>query len=385
MSIFLIIYIFIIGLLVGSFANVVIFRLPEGRSVVFPRSACGSCQRNLGVIDLIPVFSWLFLRGKCRTCDAKISIRYPLVELGMGIGFALLAIFFPILRYGVQTLAPLLLLFAVLLIIAMIDIDTMLLPDVLIMPSILIALLATFFYHAEAGLPHFTMALQGAGAAAGILVLINRVGGLVLRRFADTKERLPIGMDHVNLAALGGALGGWWLGLALALLSVLLNLVSKRIWRLPEPILYVLWVSALALSIYNPLGIQQVLLGTVVAAGWVALLAGAYWWILELSMDAETKAAYEADVENDPAADEPVAMGFGDVKLMGVIGAMLGVSASIVGILFAIILGAVGGIIGRFLGGDKMIPFAPYLVLGAWIALLVAHPFITWYLQLLGL
>lgn len=385
MSIFLIIYIFIIGLLVGSFANVVIFRLPEGRSVVFPRSACGSCERKLGIIDLVPVFSWLFLRGKCRSCASTISIRYPLVELGMGIGFALLAFFFPIMRYGVLTLAPLLLLFAVLFIIAMIDIDTMLLPDVLIMPSILIALLATFFYHPEAGLPNLSTALLGAGAAAGILVLINRVGGLVLRRFADTKERLLIGMDQVNFAALGGAIGGWWLGLALALLSVLLNLFSKRIWRVPEPILYGLWVLALGLSVYNPLGIQQVLLGTVVAAGWVALLAGAYWWLLELSMDAATKAAYEVDLENDPAADEAVAMGFGDVKLMGVIGAMLGVSASIVGILFAIILGAVGGIIGRLLGGDKMIPFAPYLVLGAWLALLVAQPFIAWYLNLLAL
>lgn len=387
MNLFIIIYSFIFGLLVGSFANVVIFRLPAGRSVVRPRSACGSCGRSLTAIDLVPVFSWLFLAGKCRTCKAPISIRYPLVELAMGLGFAGLAIAFPVFDYGLRTLVPLCILFAILFIAAMIDFDTLILPDVLTIPALIFALLASFAYHPASGLPNWLEALQGAGVAAGVIALINRVAGLVLRRFADTKERLFLGMDQINLAALGGALGGWWLGFALAAASLLLNRVTKKIWRLPEGIIYALWLAALLFAINsNPwLSLNIALRDSCLAAGWVTIVALSYWWLVELRMDDAQKAAYERELENDPAAEEPVAMGLGDTKLMGVLGAMLGVQASLVAILIAVIVGAVIGVVGRIFGGDRVIPFGPSLVIGGMIALLAAKPLIAWYLHLLGI
>ena len=76
---------FVLGLCVGSFLNVVIWRLPRGGSVVLPPSHCPRCEMQLGARDLVPVASWLFLRGACRGCRSRISVRYPVVELGTGL------------------------------------------------------------------------------------------------------------------------------------------------------------------------------------------------------------------------------------------------------------------------------------------------------------
>ncbi|MEQ1878713.1 MAG: prepilin peptidase, partial [Bdellovibrionia bacterium] len=87
------------GALLGSFGNVVIYRLPKNESVVTPRSRCGSCSKQIAFYDNIPIFSWFILRGKCRNCGAKYSFRYPFVELLMGSLFAGLFLF-----YGFQWL-----------------------------------------------------------------------------------------------------------------------------------------------------------------------------------------------------------------------------------------------------------------------------------------
>src|SRR5271167_891102 len=78
----------ILGLAVGSFLNVVIYRVPRGESVVSPRSSCPSCGTPIGELDNIPVVSWLLLRGRCRHCQSPISPRYPLVELSCAALFA---------------------------------------------------------------------------------------------------------------------------------------------------------------------------------------------------------------------------------------------------------------------------------------------------------
>lgn len=82
----------VLGLLVGSFLNVVIHRVPAGRSVVTPPSACQECGARIRWHDNMPLVSWLVLRGRCRDCGARISARYPLVELGTGVAFALVAL-----------------------------------------------------------------------------------------------------------------------------------------------------------------------------------------------------------------------------------------------------------------------------------------------------
>ena len=78
----------VVGALIGSFLNVVIYRVPLKRSIVSPASACGTCGRPVRAYDNIPVISWLVLRGRCRDCGSRISVRYPLVELGGAVFFA---------------------------------------------------------------------------------------------------------------------------------------------------------------------------------------------------------------------------------------------------------------------------------------------------------
>lgn len=88
--ILLYIIIFIFGIVVGSFVNVLIYRIPKNENIVVVNSHCMSCGHKLGWYDLVPLFSWIFLRGKCRYCKAKISIQYPLVEMINGFGYVLI-------------------------------------------------------------------------------------------------------------------------------------------------------------------------------------------------------------------------------------------------------------------------------------------------------
>lgn len=87
--VFIYIYLFILGSILGSFYNVVGLRVPQNQSIIRPRSYCTSCGRTLTALDMVPVFSWLFLRGKCRKCGAKVSFVYPVMELSTGLLFML--------------------------------------------------------------------------------------------------------------------------------------------------------------------------------------------------------------------------------------------------------------------------------------------------------
>jgi leader peptidase (prepilin peptidase)/N-methyltransferase len=121
----------VLGLLIGSFLNVVIWRVPRGESIVRPPSHCPRCETPIAPRDNIPLISWLLLRGRCRHCGARISARYPLVELATGALFVAFAI-----RFGVhpETVA-FLYLAAVGIALAMIDFDVKRLPDALTLPS----------------------------------------------------------------------------------------------------------------------------------------------------------------------------------------------------------------------------------------------------------
>ncbi|HEX7167519.1 MAG TPA: prepilin peptidase [Acidimicrobiales bacterium] len=114
----------LLGLLVGSFLNVVIHRVPANESIVHPRSRCPKCGTQLSSLDNVPVLSWLILRGKCRTCSEPISARYPLVELLTAVLFAATA-----LRFGADAALPaFLVLVASLVALSAIDLDTFTLP-----------------------------------------------------------------------------------------------------------------------------------------------------------------------------------------------------------------------------------------------------------------
>ncbi len=360
------------GALIGSFANVVIYRLPRGESVVFPGSRCPTCRHELGALELVPVLSWVALGARCRSCKNGISARYPLVESLVALGFFALALRYPPETLGF-TVLPLLALFVLLVILSAIDIDTHLLPDALTFPALAVALVGALFYAPESGLPTLTGALYGACLGAGTLVLLNRVGALLLRRLGDTRERLwPVGMDQVNVAALSGMFG-WPFGLVGAATSLAVNVVTRRTLRLPEPPLYGLWlVAVIMLSVLLPDPLMAIS-GSLVAAGGAALVGAFYWWLRE-----------PEPAEEPPDNDEPVAMGFGDVKLAGVLGATLGAQNLLLALLLAFLSGAVGGLIGKALGQGRVVPFGPYLVLGAMAALVYGTPLVSWYLGLLG-
>jgi leader peptidase (prepilin peptidase)/N-methyltransferase len=137
----------IFGALIGSFLNVVIYRIPAGKSIVAPPSSCSSCGARIRPFDNIPVLSWFILRGECRDCHARISARYPVVELGTAVFFAVVALW---VFWGEETsltssstalITQLLLLVAFLYLasvsmaLALIDLDTHTLPNKIVLPA----------------------------------------------------------------------------------------------------------------------------------------------------------------------------------------------------------------------------------------------------------
>lgn len=247
----------LVGLLIGSFLNVVVHRVPRGESVVSPPSACPRCGTPISPRDNVPVLSWLLLRGRCRSCQEPISRRYPLVEAATGGLFALMA-----LRFGLDPALPAYLyLAAVGIALAMIDLDVFRLPDALTLPS------------------------------------------------------YPVGLALLGVAALVDGRGHDWLR---ALIS-----------------------AAIAFAFYF--------------AVWFAYPAG---------------------------------MGFGDVKLSGVVGLYLGwLSYGVLaaGLFLGFLLGAVGsiGLVAlRGAGRKTKVPFGPFMLLGALVALFVGEWLVAGYLSL---
>lgn len=250
----------LIGLLIGSFLNVVIHRVPAGESIVSPPSRCPGCGSLISPRDNIPVVSWLLLRGRCRTCHEPISARYPLVELLTAVMFALMA-----WRFGLAwDLPAYLYLAAVGVALAAIDLDTKRLPNVIVLPSY---------------------------PVAAVLFLLPAV----LEGQWD---------DYLRAVAGAAALFGVFFLLAL---------------------------------IY------------------------------------------------------PAGMGFGDVKLAGVLGAYLawlGWAALVVGGFLGFALGAVVGVammVAGRAGRRTALPFGPFMLLGALLAIFLAEPLSQWYLGLVGL
>lgn len=250
----------LLGLAIGSFLNVVIWRVPRGESVVNPPSACPSCGRAIEPRDNVPVVSWLVLGGQCRHCHERISARYPLVELGTAVLFVVVA-----LRFGLSWELPAFLyLAAITVALALIDIDVHRLPNAIVLPS----------YPVAGVLLVAAALLQGDPGAALRAVL----GGLALYAF-------------------------------------------------------------------------------------YFLLAFIY----------------------------PAGMGFGDVKLAGVLGLYLGYlgwAEVVVGGFLGFVVGGLGGvvlIVLRRAGRKSKIPFGPYMLVGAWVAVLAGGALVDWYLGVSGL
>lgn len=178
-----------VGLAIGSFLNVVIYRVPKGESIVRPRSACPNCSTPIANRDNVPLLSWLLLRGRCRTCGHPISIRYPIVEAATAVLFAGVAA-----RFGaVPQLPAYLVLVAGLLALACIDVEQRLLPKVIV--YVLFALLAALLLAASAGTGRWSaLGVAAAGAVGwfGLFWAINRVDPRLLG-FGDVRLALVLG------------------------------------------------------------------------------------------------------------------------------------------------------------------------------------------------
>lgn len=193
------------GLLVGSFLNVVIYRLPRGKSVVWPASACGSCGRELRWFENVPVLSWVVLGAKCARCKAPISVQYPLVELTTAVLFVLVTWLTPV---G-PLLAARLLFVCALVVLFGIDLEHQLLPNVITLPGVVVGVIFSLVNP-----PGLRDSLIGVVLGGGVLYAIA-AGYYVWRR----EEGL--GMGDVKMLAMIGAFLGWQ--------AVLLTLVLSSI------------------------------------------------------------------------------------------------------------------------------------------------------------
>jgi leader peptidase (prepilin peptidase)/N-methyltransferase len=264
------------GALIGSFLNVVIYRVPRGESVVSPPSACPRCGHPIRGIDNIPILSWLILRGRCRDCSAPISLRYPLVELATALFFA------------------------------------------------------------------------GVGWWVGVKFLA-----------ADTRASFSVIVVVLILIAF----------LYLAAVSMALALIDFDTHRLPNPIVLPAYI------------VGAVLLGT------AALLAGDLERLLGTGIGlAAMWLAYFL-----MAVLYPGGMGFGDVKLAGVLGLFLGWlgwGPLIVGSFSAFLLGGVFALVllaSRRVTRKGGIPFGPWMLVGAWVGIFAGDTLWSSYLALFGL
>ena len=181
-------FVFIFGILIGSFLNVVIYRIPKGESIVFPASKCQSCQTPLKWYHNVPIFSWLFLRGKCGFCAEKISMQYPLIELATGI--IAVSLFY---KLGLVWYFPIVFaVFTLLLALVMIDFKYMEIPDNLNLLALALAVIT----------PTFLDSIQDALLAVGGMTLLRYYLSFFLNKEA-------MGEGDIIVAGTMGALLGF--------------------------------------------------------------------------------------------------------------------------------------------------------------------------------
>ena len=199
--------VFVIGACVGSFLNVVIYRLPAGKSVVTPRSQC-RCGKFIAWYDNIPILSWFILRGKCRHCGERFSIRYPLVEAGTAL------VFLGLWQSGGWPAGLVWMVFAGMMIpAAMIDLDTMEIPDRFsiggFMAGMVFSVVVPSIHGIEPsglfvvdGMKGAIAGLQGAFIGSGLILWVALVAEAILRKEA-------MGFGDVKLIGAIGAFCGW--------------------------------------------------------------------------------------------------------------------------------------------------------------------------------
>lgn len=188
---------FLLGSIVGSFLNVCIYRIPRNLSIITPSSRCPSCNTPINAFDNIPLLSYFFLRGRCRICKTRISLRYPLVELLN----ALLYVFI-LWRFGIEWHIFIYCLFcSALIVITFIDLEFQIIPDRITLPGIVIGLIAGSFFLTD---PFLRYSLLGWKAS-----IIGFLTGGGLFYAIAVLSRGGMGGGDIKMMAMVGAIMGW--------------------------------------------------------------------------------------------------------------------------------------------------------------------------------
>ncbi len=373
----------ILGLIIGSFLNVVIHRVPLGESIVFPGSHCPACGAALRAYDNIPVVSFVLLRGRCRNCSQRIPWRYPLVELLTACIFAAI-----VLKTGPTWEALLEMAFASAMI-ALVFIDAIhhLLPNVITYPAIVFAIAAAI---ARAGWgQHQTGAMEisfiipalmpvftapKAAIIGGLLIalatpgfwLLDRLDLILYNKYFDwqdvdeeggavsteTDRVEEIGIDEAAAAAADQRYR------RMITASILFGLLAGIAWA----------ALCVFVSAKHPQAFDQAYSGLWRAVAGALVGSMPIWWLRAVWF-------YIRGIE---------AMGLGDIKLMAIIGAFLGwqsaFSVMLIGSIAGSIIGAV--LMWRSKAGTKTaLPFGACLGAAALIAILTSTPFFNWYVE----
>lgn len=227
----------VLGLAVGSFLNVVVYRVPAGLSVVRPRSACPDCGHAISAWENIPVLSWILLRGRCRSCAKPISIRYPLVEVAGAVAFALVAAWVvqaswpaPLSVAVGLRLVALLYLAAVSIALAIIDLQVHRLPDRIVLPSYAVGgLLLAAAGVLDGDLVGLARAAAGAGVSVAFYLLLALIkpGAMSL---GDIKLAGVLGL-YLGAAGWAQLVVGTFAAFLLGGIAALVLLAVRRVGR----------------------------------------------------------------------------------------------------------------------------------------------------------
>ncbi len=342
-QIVVLVWVVMLGAVVGSFLNVCIYRLPLEKSILWPGSHCPTCLRPVRAYDNIPILSWFILHGRCRNCGEQFSARYMFIEL-------MTATLFGVVFWLETRAAPLgfcrsaihLFLVAALIVATFIDLDLQVIPDSVTVPGMFMGLLGCTIDPKVCLVPITAPTPLGPLAPAevwayGLLVMIGWAMCIYGQMWLWWQNDGRAGMaESIMLLATVGYMAMQTFGLA-----VCLGLVGPG-W--PG------WPAWLAMHPHWQ-GLTSSLTGLIVGAGLI--------WIVRVLGTAALKRE---------------AMGFGDVTLMAMVGAFLGWQATVVIFFMAPFMGLIVGMIQWLAKGNNVLPYGPYLSLAAAVTLLAWQP-----------
>lgn len=227
------VFIFLLGTIIGSFLNVVIFRFNTGKTITHGRSICMTCNRELRWYELIPIFSFLIQSGKCRRCASRISHQYPLVELVTGLVFVLIAfkflpLFYPSFGLYIFLVVLFVFIFSLLIVISVYDIRHKIIPDKLVFVFIIVSFISIFVNLFVSGpvfvLPTYSSLIAGPLLALPFVLLWYFSKGKLMG-LGDGKLILGIGWMLGLSSGIFAIIISFWIGTAV---SVILMLFSKN-------------------------------------------------------------------------------------------------------------------------------------------------------------